>query len=123
MYNALPNVPFLMKSDSLSVFVTDVEDNSNQITGYKLSQNYPNPFYPATKINYEVSAPARIIIKIYDAFGSKVATLVDEYKSIGRYETGFNASELSSGLYFYKLEAITNNKNSFRDVKKMILLK
>ncbi|HOJ07672.1 MAG: T9SS type A sorting domain-containing protein [Ignavibacteriota bacterium] len=123
MYNALPNVPFIMKSDSLSVFVTDVEDNSSQITGFKLLQNYPNPFNPATKINYEVSAPARVIIKIYDALGSEVATLVDESKSIGRYEVGFNAADLSSGLYFYKLEATTNNKNSFRDVKKMILLK
>lgn len=123
MYNALPNVPFIMKSDSLSVFVTDAEGNPAQITGFKLFQNYPNPFNPATKINYEVSAPSRIIIKVYDVIGSEVATLVDEYKSIGRYETGFNAAELSSGLYFYKIEAITNNKNSFRDVKKMILLK
>lgn len=123
MYNALPNVPFIMKSDSLSVFVTDAEGNPAQITGFKLFQNYPNPFNPATKINYEVSAPARIIIKVYDVIGSEVATLVDEYKSIGRYEVGFNAVELSSGLYFYKLEAITNNKNSFRDVKKMLLLK
>jgi hypothetical protein len=52
-----------------------------------------------------------------------VATLVDDFKSIGRYDVNFDASFLSSGLYFYKLEATANNKKAFREVRKMILLK
>ena len=123
MYNALPNVPFIMKSDSLSVFVTDVIEESNTLKGFELSQNYPNPFNPATIINYQVPAASRIVLKVFDVLGNEVATLVDGYKSVGRYEINFDASSLSSGLYFYKLEATANNKNIYREVRKMILLK
>ncbi len=123
MYNALPNVPFIMKSDSLSVFVTDVGDDVNTLKGFELSQNYPNPFNPRTQISYQISVPSKVSLKIYDVLGIEVATLVDEYKSVGKYEINFDASSLSSGLYFYKLEATANNKNIFREVRKMILLK
>ena len=123
MYNALPNIPFIMKSDSLSVFVTDVADEVGSLNGFELSQNYPNPFNPNTQISYQISFPSKVTLKVYDVLGNEVATLVDGYKSVGRYELNFDASSLSSGLYFYKLEATANNKNVFREVRKMILLK
>jgi len=122
MYNALPNIPFIMKSDSLSVFVTDVGEDVSNLKGFKLSQNYPNPFNPHTQISYQISIPSKVSLKVYDVLGNEVATLVDGYKSVGKYEVNFSSS-LSSGLYFYKLEATANNKNIFREVKKMILLK
>ena len=127
MYNALPNIPFIMKSDSLSVFVTDVGDDVSSLKGFELSQNYPNPFNPNTQISYQISVPGKVSLKVYDVLGNEVATLVDGYKSVGRYEVNFSATSgalsLSSGLYFYKLEATANNKNIFREVRKMILLK
>ena len=123
MYNALPNLPIIMRSDSLNVFVTDVGDEKNTLNGFELSQNYPNPFNPTTKINYRISAASKVLLKVYDVLGNEVATLIDGYKSVGKYEVEFDASSISSGLYFYKLEATANNKNVFREVRKMILMK
>jgi hypothetical protein len=124
MYNNLPNVPFIMVSDSLSVFVTDVIREVSTVKEFKLNQNYPNPFNPKTNINYVVAVPGKVSIKVYDVLGNELATLVDEIKSAGNYNLTFDASALASGLYFYKMEATSsNNKNVFRDVKKMIYLK
>jgi hypothetical protein len=86
--------------------------------GFSLSQNFPNPFNPTTSIKYLISSNSRVSLKVYDVLGNEVATLVDEFKSVGSYETDFNASSLSSGIYFYKLQA-----GSFSETKKMILLK
>ena len=85
---------------------------------FKLFQNYPNPFNPTTKINYQVPQTAFVTLKVYDLLGREVATLVNEEKSAGSYEVEFDGSNLSSGIYFYKLQ--TENYSS---VKKMILLK
>jgi hypothetical protein len=112
-----------MKSDSLSVFVTDVGDDVSTLKGFELSQNYPNPFNPNTQISYQISVPSKVTLKVFDVLGNEVAILVDGYKSVGKYEINFDASSLSSGLYFYKLEATANNNNIFREVRKMILLK
>jgi hypothetical protein len=124
MYNNLPNIPFIMVSDSLNVFVTDVANDVSTLKDFSLSQNYPNPFNPATKIAYQISVPSKVSIKVYDVLGNELATLIDEFKSVGNYSVTFNAGSFASGLYFYKMEAITsNNKNIFREVRKMILLK
>jgi len=85
---------------------------------YNLSQNYPNPFNPATTINYEVSEAGFISLKVYNLLGEVVATLVNEDKPVGTYELTWNAENLSSGVYFYRLQA-----GSFVESKKMILLK
>lgn len=103
----------------------------NQITGigdeqgsllspynYNLEQNYPNPFNPVTKIKYSIAQNNLVSIKIYDILGREVETLVNEEKHAGFYEVEFNASEISSGIYFYKLTS-----GSFSKTKKMILLK
>jgi hypothetical protein len=95
---------------------------------FSLSQNYPNPFNPSTKIKYSIpsviSIPnirernLNVTLKIYDVLGKEIATLVNEEKPAGNYEVNFNASSLSSGIYFYRLQS-----GSFVETKKMILLK
>ena len=85
---------------------------------FSLSQNYPNPFNPSTKIQYQIPSSSRISLKVYDVIGNEVATLVDEYKPAGNYEIEFGAENLSSGIYFYKLQT-----NNFFESKKMILLR
>jgi len=85
---------------------------------YSLSQNFPNPFNPNTVINYQISAYSHVALKVYDILGNEVKTLVDKDKPAGKYSIIFDASKLSSGVYFYKLDA-----GNFTSVKKMILLK
>jgi hypothetical protein len=85
---------------------------------FSLDQNYPNPFNPTTKISYQLPQNGFVSLKVYNAIGKEVASLVNEEKSAGRYEVNFNAEGLSSGLYFYSIQA-----GSFQETKKMILLK
>ncbi len=87
-------------------------------TKYDLSQNYPNPFNPSTSINYEIPFDGRVSLKVFDMSGKEVATLVNEVKTAGYYTYNFNASNLSSGIYFYSLSA-----NNFTATKKMMLVK
>jgi hypothetical protein len=105
---------------------TKVElENSLVPSEFILYQNYPNPFNPVTTIRYSIPnvtlsgvEGSRVQLKIYDVLGNEVATLVNEYRIAGSYEVEFNASHLSSGIYFYKLQAST-----FVETKKMILLR
>jgi photosystem II stability/assembly factor-like uncharacterized protein len=85
---------------------------------YQLSQNYPNPFNPSTVISYALPKAGYVQIKIYDLLGREVKTLVNEFKTAGYYKAEFNASNLASGVYFYKIESGT-----FSDTKKMLLIK
>ncbi|MBK7629456.1 MAG: T9SS type A sorting domain-containing protein [Ignavibacteriales bacterium] len=99
--------------------LTDIDDNSSSLpTEFKLSQNYPNPFNPSTKISWESPVSGHQSLKVYDVLGNEVATLVNEYNPAGNYEVEFNANSLSSGIYFYRLQA-----GSFIQTKKMILIK
>jgi len=99
--------------------VTDVTPINNPIPKeYKLSQNYPNPFNPVTRINYALPKSGFVTMKVYDMLGREVVNLVNENKSAGEYSVDFNASSLTSGVYFYRLEV-----NGFIDTKKMMLLK
>ncbi len=81
---------------------------------FLLEQNYPNPFNPATVINYQLPMANHVSLKLYDVVGREVATIVNEIKIAGKYSITFNASHLSSGLYFYKLTA-----GAFSETKKM----
>jgi hypothetical protein len=85
---------------------------------YSLKQNYPNPFNPATNIQYELPSDNFVSIKIFDTMGREIITLVNEFKTAGRYSIGFNGANLASGIYYYKLEA-----GNFSQVRKLILLK
>jgi hypothetical protein len=91
-------------------------------SSFSIEQNYPNPFNPSTKISWQSPVNSRQTLKIYDILGNEVATLVDEYREAGRYEVDFNASNLPSGVYIYKLTITTENK-IFTASKKMALLK
>ncbi len=85
---------------------------------YKLSQNYPNPFNPVTKINFSIPKNGHVSLKVYDALGREIASLVNDVKNAGNYTVEFNASHLSSGAYFYRL-----NVNGYIETKKMLLIK
>lgn len=85
---------------------------------FDLSQNYPNPFNPSTTIEYSIPKDANVTMKIYDVLGKEVATLVNEQRSAGTYIINWNASNFSSGLYFYRITA-----GEFTDTKKMFLIK
>jgi subtilisin family serine protease/subtilisin-like proprotein convertase family protein len=87
-------------------------------TKFELSQNYPNPFNPTTKINFAIPKQGFVTMKIYDVLGREVRTLVNEVKPAGNYTVDFNASELSSGVYFYRVQS-----GEFSDIKRMILIK
>ena len=85
---------------------------------YSLKQNYPNPFNPSTTISYQIPKSGHVTLKVYNALGKEVATLVNEEKSVGRYSIDFSAQGLSSGIYFYSIRS-----GSFFETKKMMLLK
>jgi hypothetical protein len=87
-------------------------------TAFALRQNYPNPFNPATKIEYAVSARQWVSLKVYDVLGKEVATLIDERKPAGFYRVEFEARDLPSGVYFYKMTA-----GEFAAVRKLVLLR
>jgi hypothetical protein len=87
-------------------------------TSYELYQNYPNPFNPSTIIKYDLPAASKVKINIYNLLGQKVTLLQDDFKPAGRYSIAFNASNLSSGIYFYTIEA-----EGFKKVKRMVLAK
>lgn len=92
-------------------------------TKYNLSQNYPNPFNPTTRINYDLPYDGRVSIVLYDVLGREAARLVNEDKSAGYHNIDFNASNLSSGAYFYKITALSDGRTVFEDSKRMILVK
>lgn len=85
---------------------------------YKLYSNYPNPFNPSTKIRFAIPTNGVAVVKIYNSLGKEVSTLVNRYHTAGEYEYNFDASNLSSGVYFYTLTA-----GNYRETKKMVLLK
>ncbi len=119
LYYSFGNYKLLPRTDDDMVgFSTDVEDLNILPETYSISQNYPNPFNPSTKIQFSLPEASNVKVKIYDVLGREVARLVNEYKNAGTYTVNFNASNLSSGIYFYSLEA-----GDFHTVKKMTLLK
>jgi hypothetical protein len=87
--------------------------------GFELYPNYPNPFNPSTRIKFSLQSSGRVILKIYDIMGKEIMTPVDEYKTAGMHETGFNGSGLPSGVYFYRLSV----NECYSENKKMILMK
>ena len=95
------------------------EDNLATIpASYYISQNFPNPFNPSTKIKYSIPQSSNVVIKVFDILGSEIETLVNEEKPSGTYVITWYAENLPSGIYFYRLQA-----GSFIETKKMILIK
>ena len=85
-------------------------------TAFQLSQNFPNPFNPSTHLRFSITEPVHVSLKVFDVLGKEVSTLVDEMKAAGSYEVEFDASRLSSGIYFYTLAA-----GQYRAAKRMAL--
>jgi hypothetical protein len=105
--------------DNFSWTPSDINEISGDLPEiYSLEQNYPNPFNPSTSIQFRIPENSFVSLKIYNVLGKEVSTLMNEEKNAGTYEVNFNASALSSGVYFYKLEA-----GNFVQTKKMILMK
>jgi lysophospholipase L1-like esterase len=107
--------------EAISDIVTGVkaEKKNNKIPAkFGLNQNYPNPFNPETIITFSIPEISFVSLKVYDMLGKEVDTIVSETKSIGEYEVNFNASKLTSGVYFYRLSTA-----SLSDTKRMILIK
>ena len=111
--------------EQVGSLITDVDAIDIKLlpNQFYLYQNYPNPFNPSTKIRYTIPAVGTSLmkfvqLKVYDVLGNEVTTLVNEEKPTGYYEVNFNASQLASGIYFYKIQA-----GSFVSTKKMILLR
>jgi hypothetical protein len=105
-----------------------IELNAKLSFGLELLQNYPNPFNPSTRINYKVPYNANVLIEVFNVLGSKVAELVNEFKSVGYYNVEFvpahDYKSLASGVYYYKLTATDiKTGNSLNLIKKMIMLK
>ncbi len=98
--------------------ITTIEHETNNVWTFELKQNYPNPFNPSTSIQYAVSHRQFVSLKVYDVLGNEVAILVNEEKPAGSYEVKFDGTELTSGIYFYRLQA-----GSFVETKKMVLLR
>ena len=103
----------------LSQLITSVESSSeNNPIDFILYQNYPNPFNPSTTISFSIPKEEFVTLKVFNSLGEEVADLVNETVLAGNYSVSFDASELSTGVYLYKLSA-----GSFAQTNKMIYLK
>jgi len=103
---------------SATTIPVSVEDENTLVKEYYLDQNYPNPFNPSTKISYGLKRAGNVEITVYNVLGNKVATLFNGFKSAGSHSVLFNASDFSSGVYFYKIIS-----EGFVQTKKMLMLK
>ncbi len=97
---------------------TGINQPAEEATGFSLAQNYPNPFNPSTKITYVLPLNTHVKLNVYDGFGREVALIVDKRQNAGTYEVKFSGENLSSGFYFYKLDA-----GDFVQSKEMLLIK
>lgn len=102
----------------LSDGIVGLSNSNETVKDFSLKQNYPNPFNPETKINYELPITNYVTIKVYDAIGNEIQTLVNKKQNAGSYSVSFDASALPSGVYYYKLVT-----EKFSETKKMILVK
>jgi endo-1,4-beta-xylanase len=104
--------------DSLTLPVVSVEEPGNIASGYRLLNNYPNPFNPSTQISYNLSEGSKVTLDVYDILGRHIQSLVNDYQEQGSYTVRFDASNLTSGVYFYRIIA-----GKFSETKQMILMR
>jgi hypothetical protein len=103
---------------ALQELITDVQKEDDVPVAYSLKQNYPNPFNPSTTIEYSLPDNELVKIKVYDVLGNEITTLVNDIQSAGTYKVSFDAKNLSTGVYFYRISA-----GNFQEIRKMIFLK
>jgi hypothetical protein len=114
-----------------SGIVLDVPEPEELPAVFMLAQNYPNPFNPTTTVHFELPVAAQVTLKVYNVLGQEVMTAVDEERPAGRYDVNINAAALSSGAYFYRLQAearptgsgATAREGPFVRTKKFLLLR
>lgn len=110
---------YSMAFTSASSVISGVKDNGfNGVQGYALAQNYPNPFNPSTQIRYQVPVAAHVTLSVYNMIGQEVCKLVDQTQEAGVHEVVFDARQLSSGMYIYRL-----NSGSASVARRMVLMK
>lgn len=102
----------LSESTGINFISSEIPSN------YSLFQNYPNPFNPSTNIKYQISKNSFVILKVYDLLGREISTLVNELQKAGVYEIQFSNSGLTSGIYFYRMQA-----GNYSETKKMVYIK
>jgi membrane-bound inhibitor of C-type lysozyme len=120
--NKKDTVSFLIKSSNGILASKDIILNVIAPKEYKLEQNFPNPFNPTTKIQYQIPVDSKVTIKIYDILGEEVTTLVNKEQEAGYKEVSFNGLNYASGVYIYRLTAQTSS-NTFTSAKKMMMVK
>lgn len=118
-YKMMPRV----NADFGTVTPIGIKNLGTVVNSYRLSQNYPNPFNPVTKINFAIPENAHVSLKIYDMLGREVRILVNQVLNAGEYLFDFNGSDLSTGIYFYRMNAVGTDGSSFSEVRKMVLMK
>jgi hypothetical protein len=110
-----------------SEYPVGIEENISGLPhSYVLLQNYPNPFNPTTTIEFAVPRSSYVTLKVFNVLSQEVATLVDDVKDPGTYETSWDASSMASGVYFYRMKAgdpSVGSGQSFVDTKKLLLLR
>ena len=109
-------------------FVTNIDDNSTTTipAEFSLKQNYPNPFNPITTIQFTLSQFSLVDLKVYDPLGQEVVTLINKELRPGEHSINFDAKDISSGVYFYRIRVESSSKSSrqvFVQSKKLVLLK
>lgn len=119
--------PQRMEVDYIRVYQENVTSVSNGLKlpdDFTLMQNFPNPFNPTTQIQYYIPKDSFVIIKVYNSMGEEIITLVNKEKSLGWHTINFNAKDISSGIYYYRIIAINKiNSKIFTDTKKLMLVK
>jgi aryl-phospho-beta-D-glucosidase BglC (GH1 family) len=100
------------------LLTTNVDEDFNLPLTFELLQNYPNPFNPVTEIKFSIPQTSDVELKVFDIMGNEVVTLVDDFKTSGTYSVKFDGKDLTSGVYFYRLQT-----ENFLDTKKLLLLK
>jgi hypothetical protein len=112
------SVQMIMIESGNNYVSVDDKANSEMIHSYNLYQNYPNPFNPSTVIDYQLPASVSVTLKVFDVLGREIITLVNERQNAGKHSVQFNASNLSSGMYLYRLQS-----ENYTSAKKLLLLK
>ena len=109
--------------DGSFAYSKEVEADISKPINFSLAQNYPNPFNPSTKIDFSIPVDSKVMLKVYNVLGEEVTSLLNSNISAGNYSIDFNASNLNSGVYFYRLEASGIDGYHFSTIRKMILTK
>jgi hypothetical protein len=99
-------------------YSNEISVDNNNVSSFELEQNYPNPFNPSTKIKFNIPFTEKVRIEVFNTVGNKVATLLNDIKEAGSHELQFEADNLASGVYFYKISV-----GNLIQTKKMLLIR